>query len=60
MPDQRFLVARQRADEVRQYLESRFRLNSKLVGIMPLEDRPPPGSGKQMWDGVCLVLVASK
>jgi len=60
MPDQRYLASRQRAVEVRQYLESRFHLNSKLVGVMPLGDRPPPGTDKKMWNGVCLVLVVSK
>ncbi len=60
MPDQRYLSSKQRATEVRQYLESRFHLNSKLVGIMPFGDRPPPRAGKEMWDGICLVLVVSK
>jgi len=41
-------------------LESRFLLNSKLVGIMPFGDRPPAGAGKEMWDGICLVLITSK
>lgn len=59
-PDQRYLASRQRAMEVRQYLESRFHLNSQLVGIMPLGDRPPPGVQKQKWDGICLALVVSK
>jgi hypothetical protein len=60
MPDQRYRISRQRAVEVRQYLESRFHLNSKLVGIMPFDDRPPAGAGKEMWDGICLVLITSK
>lgn len=60
MPDQRYLASRQRAIEVRQYLESRFHLNSKLVGVMPLAGQPPAGAGKEMWDGICLVLVVSK
>ena len=33
--------------------------NSKRVGVMPLGDQPPPGTGKEMWDGVCLVPVVS-
>lgn len=60
MPDQQYLVSRQRAVEVRQYLGSRFHLQSERVGIMPLSDHPPLGTGKQTWDGVCLVLVVSK
>lgn len=60
MPDRRFLASRQRAVEVRQYLESHFHLNPKLVGVMPMADQPPRGAGKKMWDGICLVLVVSK
>jgi hypothetical protein len=60
MPDRRYLASRQRAVEVRQYLESHFHLNPKLVGVMPLADQPPRGAGKKMWDGICLVLVVSK
>jgi phospholipid/cholesterol/gamma-HCH transport system substrate-binding protein len=60
MPDQRYLASRQRAVEVRQYLESQFHLNPKLVGVMPMADQPPRGAGKKMWDGICLVLVVSK
>lgn len=60
MPDKRYLASRQRAEEVREYLESRFHLNSKMLGIMPLGDKPPARVGKDMWDGVCLVLVVSK
>jgi phospholipid/cholesterol/gamma-HCH transport system substrate-binding protein len=60
MPDRRYLASRQRAVEVRQYLESHFHLNPKLVGVMPMADQPPRGAGKKMWDGICLVLVVSK
>ncbi|HZS56326.1 MAG TPA: MlaD family protein [Bryobacteraceae bacterium] len=59
-PAQQYLISRQRAVEVRQYLESHFHLNSKLVGIMPLGDHPPETSGRENWDGVCLVLAISK
>ncbi|HEX5410800.1 MAG TPA: OmpA family protein [Terriglobia bacterium] len=59
-PDQQFLVSRQRALEVRQYLLQHFHLDRKAVGIMPLADHPPDQAGKQSWGGVCLVLVVSK
>jgi phospholipid/cholesterol/gamma-HCH transport system substrate-binding protein len=59
-PDQRYVLARQRAMAVRNYLESRFHLKSKLVGIMPMGDHPPEHSGKETWNGVALVLVASR
>ncbi len=60
LPDQRYLASDQRAIAVRQYLESRFHLDPNRVGIMPLRGRPPAHTGKQTWDGVCLVLVVSK
>lgn len=59
-PDQRYLTSRLRAMEVREYLVSRFHLDSKRVGIMPLGDRPPAGTRKQTWDGISLVLVVSQ
>lgn len=60
MPSERYLASRQRALEVRQYLESHFHLNSKLVGVMPLGNQPPPKAGRDSWDGVSLVLAISK
>jgi len=45
--------------EIRQYLISRFQLDSKRVGIIPQADHPPAGTG-QMWDGISLVLIVSK
>ena len=60
MPNQRYLESRQRASDVREYLESRFHLKSELVGIIPLGERPPAESGKSRWDGICLALVISK
>ncbi len=60
LPDQLYVESRQRAIDVRQYLESRFHLKSELLGIMPLGNHPPPGTGKMTWDGICLALVVSK
>lgn len=59
-PDQQYLVSRQRAVEVRNYLDSHFHLHPKRVGIMPLAGAPPPHAGKTQWDGVCLALVISR
>lgn len=59
-PDQQYLASRQRALEVRQYLLQHFHLDPKAVGIMPLANHPPEETGKQSWDGVCLVLVISQ
>lgn len=60
-PDQAYLTSRQRAIAVRQYLESHFHLNPKLVGIMPLGDRQPPGQGSSaVTAGACIVVAISK
>ena len=59
-PDQRYLSSRQRATDVEEYLESSFHIDPKFLGIMPLGEHPPSGSGRESWDGVCLVLVVSK
>ena len=59
-PDQRYIASRERAIAVRAYLESRFHLNSKIVGIMPMGNHPPEQTGKPQWSGVALVLVKSR
>ncbi|HUK46351.1 MAG TPA: MlaD family protein [Terriglobales bacterium] len=60
LPDEQYLLSRQRAVEVSQYLESKFHLSSKRVGVMAFGDHPPKATGKETWDGVCLVLVVEK
>jgi phospholipid/cholesterol/gamma-HCH transport system substrate-binding protein len=59
-PDQQYIASRQRAVAVRAYLQNRFHLNSKVVGVMPMGDHPPEPTGKQQWNGVALVLVKSR
>lgn len=41
-------------------MESRYELKADLIGTIPLMDKPPQGTGKQAWNGVCLALVVSK
>jgi phospholipid/cholesterol/gamma-HCH transport system substrate-binding protein len=60
LPAQRYLASRQRALAVRNYLISHFHLNAARVGAIPLADHPPKGTGKAIWDGICLSLVVSK
>lgn len=60
LPDQQYVASQQRAIAVRQYLESRFYLDTKRVGAIPLADHPPKGTGKTRWDGISLVLVVSE
>ncbi len=42
---------------VARYLERRFHLDPANVGIMPLNATPPPSSGRNSWNGVCIVLL---
>lgn len=42
------------------YLQSRFELKPDLVGAIALSDKPPPGAGRESWNGVCLSLVVSR
>jgi phospholipid/cholesterol/gamma-HCH transport system substrate-binding protein len=55
-PDQQYVKSRRRADLVREYLEARFHLLHRDVGIVPLRDKPPPGAGRNTWNGVAIVL----
>jgi phospholipid/cholesterol/gamma-HCH transport system substrate-binding protein len=52
-----FATSRVRATLVRHYLQTRFGLDSRDVGIVPLRGVPPPSTNKKNWDGVCLVLL---
>jgi len=59
-PDQQFELSRQRALAVQEYLESKFHIDPKFIGAIPFGSRAPRSAGREMWDGVCLVLVVSK
>jgi hypothetical protein len=59
-PEQEYVSSEGRAEAVRQYLESRFQLNSKWVGVMAFEDRPPEHTGKTSWDGISVVVIRSR
>jgi len=46
-----------RAQLVARYLQERFHLSARFMGLMPLNNLPPASSGKSIWDGVCIVLL---
>jgi phospholipid/cholesterol/gamma-HCH transport system substrate-binding protein len=52
-------TSRSRSLIVAHYLEKRFHLSAKNIGVMPLNATAPPSSGKDSWDGACIVLLAS-
>jgi len=57
---QRYVTARLRADQVRDFIESSFHIDPNFVGSIPLRDRPPNGAGRTQWDGICLVVVRAR
>ena len=59
-PDQNYNWSRQRAEAVREYLQSQFHIDPKYIGAIPLAEHPPRGAGRDSWNGVCLVLLVSK
>jgi hypothetical protein len=52
-------TSRSRSLIVAHYLEKRFHLNPKNIGLMPMNATAPPSSEKDSWDGACFVLLAS-
>jgi phospholipid/cholesterol/gamma-HCH transport system substrate-binding protein len=44
---------------VAHYLEKHFHLSAKEIGVIALNATAPPSSGKESWDGACIVLVAN-
>jgi phospholipid/cholesterol/gamma-HCH transport system substrate-binding protein len=53
------VTSRSRSLIVARYLEKRFRLSAENIGVMPLNATAPPSSGKDSWDGACIVLIAN-
>jgi len=51
-------TSRSRSLIIAHYLEKRFHLSAKNIGLMPLNSIAPPSSGKISWDGACIVLLA--
>jgi phospholipid/cholesterol/gamma-HCH transport system substrate-binding protein len=51
-------TSRSRSSIVAHYLERRFHLSAKNIGLMPLNATAPPSSGRDSWDGACIVLLA--
>jgi phospholipid/cholesterol/gamma-HCH transport system substrate-binding protein len=49
--------SRSRSILVARYLEKRFHLNPRSIGLMPLNATAPASSGKSSWDGACVVLL---
>jgi phospholipid/cholesterol/gamma-HCH transport system substrate-binding protein len=57
MPDQQIVISNARSSAVAHYLEKRFKLHSTNVGTISLNTKPPQASGKDSWNGACIVLL---
>ena len=57
-PAEQLITSRARALLVKRYLEKRFHLLPKDIGTISLNATPPTSSGKNNWDGACIVLLA--
>ena len=55
--DEQFALSRDRAILVSQYLHTHFHLDSRNIGVVSLNELPPPGLHKDKWDGVCMVIL---
>ena len=53
------VTSRSRSLIVAHYLEKHFHLSAKNIGVIPLNATAPPSSGRDSWDGACIVLVAN-
>jgi phospholipid/cholesterol/gamma-HCH transport system substrate-binding protein len=56
-PSQQFVTSRIRAQLVRRYLETRYHLNHRNVGIVAMRTRPPEDAGVGEWDGAAIVIA---
>jgi len=53
-------IARSRSIAVRQYLQNHFQLNPANLGAVSLMNLPPRESGRQTWNGICIVVLKPK
>lgn len=59
-PDERYRKALKRATAVQKYIETKYQLEDKHTGAIPLGSTPPEKTGKDSWDGVAVVLLPKK
>jgi len=56
-PGQDIILSNAHSLAVAHYLEKRFNLHSTNVGTISLDAKPPQASGKDSWNGACIVLL---
>ena len=57
VPADQLRLSRSRAMAVRQYVQQRFELDPKNLGVVPMNSAPPKGVERSTWDGVCIVVL---
>ena len=57
-PGDQLALSRTRAILVRNYLHTRFQLDSRSIGTVPLGGVPPSATHKESWNGICIVLLS--
>ena len=57
-PGDQLSLSRSRGILVRDYLHTRFQLDDRNIGMIPLRGVPPAATHKGSWNGVCSVLLA--
>ncbi len=57
VPADELRISRSRAMAVRQYVQQRFELDPKNLGVVPMNSAPPKGVERATWDGVCIVVL---
>lgn len=60
VPADQLRLSRSRAVLARQYLQTRFQLDSSNLGIVAMKSSPPNVTGRTTWDGICLVVLRKK
>ncbi len=60
VPYKQILLSTAYSTAVAHYLEKRFKLQSSNLGIISLDAKPSPISGKDSWNGACIVFLSQR
>jgi len=60
VPYKQILFSSAHSAAVVHYLETRFKLQSSNLGTISLDAKPSPVSGKDSWNGACIVLLSQR